>query len=85
MITMKRGTQVLYVPTHTAGDLLHPDVQAGFVTSVRGDTVFCRYWRKDLSDLRTKANSEGTPKDLLVIQNSVPQWQVDAALASIEA
>lgn len=78
-----RGTQVFYVPTHAEGDLSHPDVEAGFVTSVRGDTVFCRYWRKDLAELRTKANSEGTPVDLIVVQDSVPRCQVEAALIGI--
>jgi len=82
---MNRGTQILYVPTHAEGNLSHPDVEAGFVTSVRDDTVFCRYWRKDLSELRTKANSEGTPADLLVTQDSVSQSRVDTALATIEA
>lgn len=83
--TMQRGTQILYVPTHAEGDIRHPDIEAGFVTSVKGDTVYCRYWRKDLSELRTKANSEGTPRDLIVIQESVAQWRVDAALSAIDA
>jgi len=41
----------------------HGKVEYGFVTSVRGKIVFCRYWNKDFSDLRTKSCSEGTPID----------------------
>lgn len=85
MAGIKRGIQIFYVPTHAEGDLSHPDVEAGFVTSVKGDTVFCRYWRKDLTELRTKSNSEGTPKGLLIIGDSVPQIRVDVALSTIEA
>lgn len=43
---MKIGTQVAYLPTHADGDVTHPDVEFGFVTSARGEAHFCRYWRK---------------------------------------
>jgi len=57
--TLKRGDQILYVPTHANGDVSHPDVESGFVTSVSNYGVFCRFWSKfDPSELRTKANSE---------------------------
>lgn len=81
-----RGTQILYVPMHAQGDTNHPDCEAGFVTSVRGDVAFCRYWNKQLpAELRTKANSEATPIDALVEQWNVPQRLVDEALAAIDA
>ena len=80
-----RGTQILYVPMHAQGDTNHPDCEAGFVTSVRGDVAFCRYWNKRLpAELRTKANSEATPIGALVEQWSVPQRLVDEALAAID-
>ena len=84
-MTLTRGTQILYVPMHAHGDTNHPDVEAGFVTSQRGDTVFCRYWSKHTpGELRTKANSEGTPVDAIVIRDTVLQVQVAAALAAID-
>lgn len=82
---MQRGTQILYVPIHAAGDIHHPDVEAGFVTTVRGDVAFCRYWSKQSAgELRTKANSEGTPIALLVEQATRPQPEVDALLEALE-
>jgi hypothetical protein len=67
MTEFKRGMQIAYVPKHAYDDLRHPDVQFGFVTSVREKACFCRYWSKNSpGELRTKANSELTPKDLLV-------------------
>jgi hypothetical protein len=70
------GDQIAYLPDHAEGDLNHPDVQVGFVTSVRGDTVFCRYWlgsySKPQTTLRTQANSEGTPIRCLVKLVSSP-------------
>lgn len=73
---LKRGTQIIYVPAHANGDPDHPDCVAGFVTSVQAGFVFCRYWRRDLVDLRTKANSERTPVCALVVKDSVPQKRV---------
>lgn len=68
--------QIAYIPHHANGDLKHRDTEVGFVTSVSNDgkTVFCRFWH-DASkfELRTKANSEATPYDLLVHHKSVPQ------------
>lgn len=59
---LKRGDQIIYVPRHAKGDTDHPNCERGFVTSVRGDNAFCRYWRKRLPfELRTTANSELTP------------------------
>ena len=81
MNDFERGQQIAYVPTHAAGDLTHSDVEFGFVTSVRGDTVFCRYWSKHSpGELRTKANSEGADRRLIVLHQSRMQIDVDAAL-----
>lgn len=76
---LKPKDQIAYIPDHAGDDLDHPDVEFGFVTSVRNDTVFCRYWRRDLSGLRTKANSEGTPIRNLVRHESVLASQVEEA------
>lgn len=78
---LKRGTQIIYVPSHAKGDCEHPDAETGFVTSVRGSDAFCRYWSKwHPGELRTKANSELTPTQHLIPHDSVPQEQVEAAL-----
>ncbi len=77
---MKPGTQIAYIPTHANGDINHPDVEFGFVTSEQETAHFCRYWMKgNPGELRTKANSESTPNDSLVEHVSVPQktvWEV---------
>lgn len=39
----KRGDQVAYIPDHAYGDIEHPDVEFGFVTSVVFGAVFVRY------------------------------------------
>jgi len=64
------GDQIAYVPQHANGDLDHKDVEFGFVTSVREDTVFCRYFRsRDSNELRTLSCSEGANA-----QSIVPVW-----------
>lgn len=80
---LKRGTQVICVPSHARGDVNHRDCEAGFVTSGHsaGGIAFCRYWSKlHPGELRTRANSELTKVFRLVIRDSVPQEQVEAAL-----
>lgn len=79
---MKPGTQIAYVPSHVNGDIRHPDVQFGFVTSERDNAHFCRYWTrgKEGNDLRTKANSELTPNKYLVQYKAVSQDHVDSEL-----
>jgi hypothetical protein len=78
---LKRGEQIAYVPTHVHGDLNHPDVQFGFVTSGPPDNYFCRYWvSKTSQELRTKANSESTPTEYLVECVSHTLAEVKAAL-----
>jgi hypothetical protein len=84
---LTRGQQIVYIPNHISfspGEPLpldEPGVEKGFVTSVNGDFAFCRYWRNNPPfGLRTKANSELTPIANLVIQDTVPQIAVEAAL-----
>ena len=81
---LQPGTQIAYVPTHANGDLSHPDVEFGFVTSVRGDVAFCRYWSKG-DGLRTTANSEATPISLLVPHVFKSPRTVADAMKRIEA
>jgi hypothetical protein len=92
---MDRGIQIIYVPTHAEGDINHPDCETGFITSVviRKPVIerlpvtriaFCRYWNKS-GELRTKANSEATPIESLVVKDTVPQAKVRKALQDIES
>lgn len=78
-------TQIAYVPQHAKGDLNHPDVQFGFVTSLHrdGENAFCRYWSKYHSGLRTLANSELTPIQHLVLYASRSSEEVAAAAKQI--
>jgi hypothetical protein len=81
---LKRGTQIAYVPMHADGNIQHRDVEFGFVTSIPEHRrfIFCRYWRQGhLGELRTKANSEGTPIEYLEIHSSVDKALVEKALA----
>ncbi len=82
---MKRGQQIIYVPNHADG-IDHPDCEKGFVSSMPNkDAAFCRYWSKyPPYGLRTLANSELTPIANLVIQDTVPQIAVVAALEQID-
>ena len=81
---MKQGTQIAYIPRHAKGKITHPDVEFGFVWKVQGNCVFCRYWRKGFPGiLRTTANSESAPSDMVVKYELVPQWVVDGAIAMI--
>ena len=80
MTQFKARDQIAYIPMHADGDIAHPDVELGFVTSFykNADAVFCRYWSKySPGELRTKANSEFTPTDMLVHHISVKQSIVD--------
>ena len=85
MSDFKSGEQIAYIPSHADRDINHPDVEFGFVTSVREDTVFCRYWSKySAGELRTKANSEGAPEEMVVRHVSRDQTAVDALLEWID-
>ena len=80
---LKRGTQIVYVPNHADGDLKHEDCEYGFVITDKGESAFCRYFLKDKS-LRTVANSELTPKDMLIVANHRPQKDIDTWVKNIE-
>ncbi len=84
---MTCGTQIVCIPDHAHGNLKHPDVEFGFVTSRRPGRPgchFCRYWRKGYpGEMRTVANSELTPNRLLVAHRSVEQAVVDEWLRRI--
>jgi hypothetical protein len=82
---MKPGTQIVYIPNRADGDINHPDVEFGFVTSESTNHChFCRYWRKEhIGELRTTANSERTPNENLTEYNSVPQKVVNILLESL--
>jgi len=75
----KVGDQIAYIPLHANGDLDHWDVEFGFITGFNSEgDPFCRYWRKgEVGILRTTANSECTPIDMVVVHYSVPQSKVD--------
>ena len=88
-----KGTQIIYVPDHAGDSITHPDCQPGFIASntMLNGGIFCRYWKKGpgvswLSDLqlRTKANSELTPIDMLVVRDTVLQSDVEKAIAEYE-
>ena len=40
---MKPGNRVAYVPLHAAGDITHPDVELGTITSIGMVCVFVRF------------------------------------------
>jgi hypothetical protein len=84
MSKIQRGTQIAYIPQHAGGDIEHQDVEFGFVTSVRGEFAFCRYWDKRYpGQLRTTANSEATPLNMIVSHISQPQSKIHALLATM--
>jgi hypothetical protein len=82
---LEPGTQIIYVPTHAAGDIEHCDCERGFVTSVQGRTAFCRFWNPDLKSLRTQGNSEPCDITTLVVSGSVPRSQIVYQMTQIEA
>lgn len=77
--------QIAYIPSHVSeGYGSIEDIEYGFVVkkSSTGD-YFCRYWNNELKkgkvELRTKANSELTPKEMLRSVHKVPQEEVEKA------
>jgi len=90
----RRGTQIICVPRHlrhvvdayndSLEDLLaHDDVEFGFVDKLHSDgkSVWCRYWNKySKGELRTKANSEATPIEMLRWRDTHDQSTVDDAI-----
>lgn len=84
---MDKGTQIAYIPLHANGNIEHPDVEFGFVTSQKAalKAHHCRFWRKgEPGVLRTTSCSELTPDDMLVQHEKVSQDVVDRALNEIE-
>ena len=86
---LKRGTQIIYVPSHAGGGRLdHPNCEEGFVTSTKwlGSTeiAYCRFWSQhDPERLRTRINSEACNAKWLVVKDTRPQHVVDRILATI--
>ncbi len=81
---MKQGTQIAYVPLEAGGNLAFVGVEMGFVVKERGNAHFCRYWRAGHpGKLRTTANSELTPNELLVEHQSVEQSIVEDCLVHL--
>ena len=90
------GTQIIYVPPHAHGDINHPSCEHGFVTSIVGTTVFCRFWLKGtytafdfdkfrkIPELRTTSCGEACHIDSLVIIDSVRQMYVEKVLEDIQ-
>ena len=84
METLKRGTQIIYVPSHAKHVEDHPDCERGFVMTDKGDTVFCRYFsRLHHLELRTVANSESTSKRDLVVRDTTDQKNIDTWVKNI--
>lgn len=81
----KVGDQVLYIPTHAEGDPSHPDCEEGFVTSVGANgAVFCRYFFPRHGGIRTRANSESTYPDDLILFNHRSPAEIQRMLNEIE-
>jgi len=83
----QQGTQTAYVPSRLHGhnlDLQHPDVEFGFVTSVKSIGAFCRFWSKFVPDeLRTTANSEMAPFHSLALHEGHSEEAVAKQLKKI--
>ena len=78
---MKRGDQIVYVPAHADGNVLHPDCEFGFIAYMGIEYAFCRFWRKGQPGiLRTTANSEGAALRDLLPFHSVRQKIVNSLL-----
>jgi len=80
-----RGQQIVYIPSHANGNIKHPDCEFGFVTGVNsvGDP-YCRYWSKSSpGELRTKANSECTPKQLVRLHDSRDPHTISSLLETM--
>lgn len=77
----KPGDQIACIPLHV--DYFEDgEIEFGFVTSVKKSGVFCRYWNDDLTDLRTKSNSELTPFRNLIHWDSVSWGQLRHAVVT---
>ena len=86
-MAFQRGDQIVYVPDHAASSD-DPDCELGFVTSVKGDNVFCRFWFRDRPGiLRTLSSSEIAQPGNLVLQREpvIIPGQIEVILAFIES
>ncbi len=85
---LKKGVQIVYVPSHANGNVNHLDSEEGFIADKAGmriDYIHCRFWSKENPEfLRTTANGEATPLDCIVIKNTREQWKIENALKFIE-
>jgi hypothetical protein len=77
-MNFKIGDQIVYIPNH-ADDMFHKDAEFGFITGFNPEgNAFCRYWRNpDREELRTKANSECTPIDMIRRCDLKSQEEID--------
>jgi len=85
-LILKRGTQILYIPSHAEGSEYHRDVEQGFVTSVDLDQgiAWCRYWSKhDHTLLRTTSWSETTHIGAIKAKDTRPQELIDQKLKEL--
>lgn len=90
MTLYRKGDQVAYIPPHADGDINHPDVEFGFVTSTanKGAVVFCRFFYnkgRHRGELRTTANSESVWKEMLVKHKHKEKHVIKELLEQIEA
>lgn len=76
-MSLKIGDQIVYIPSH-ADDMFHPDAEFGFITGFnREGSAFCRYWLNPHKErLRTTANSECTPIDMIYRCDLKPQNEI---------
>lgn len=84
-LNCKMGTQIIYIPNHALGDIHHEAAEKGFVTAVKSDGAFCRFWSKTSpKELRTTANSEFCKYENLVVLKTRNQLDIEAALIKIK-
>lgn len=85
------GQQIVSAPSHILindgkdFDITSDDLEYGFVTEDKNNGfVFCRYWFKNkIGNLRTKANSELTPKANLWPCEHIDQVVIDNLLVEL--
>lgn len=58
------GEEVKYVPAHAKGDLRHPDVERGYVSSINDKYVFVKYIRKGILQETSQATD---PRELIKV------------------
>lgn len=89
---LKVGEQIACVPDHADGDINHPAVENGFVTSNEDDAAFCRYFYRveegysgfHSPPLRTRANSELTSKRHLRRHQHTDQHYVNGICEALD-